>query len=102
VRLTARRTSGDLRPAACLYRGTETSLSPDELAAAEELALDYTIAEGGEHHVAVRAWRGEGTADFELTATCTGGTCDGSEAPSPRADDAPRSRSAATVVDACA
>ena len=82
VRLNVRRTDGDLRPSGYLYRGTEVFVHPDDYEVdAGSVHLDYTIADGGEHHIVVKAYHGEGAGSFELVPECTGGTCDGSGIP---------------------
>ncbi|MFK7986212.1 MAG: hypothetical protein AB8I08_09280 [Sandaracinaceae bacterium] len=78
IQVTITRTGGDLRPSAYLYRGTEMFLAPDSYdAGADEVTLNYVIAASGEHHVVVKAYRGEGAGDFELSVTCIGGMCAG-------------------------
>ncbi|MEC7518269.1 MAG: hypothetical protein VYE22_00315 [Myxococcota bacterium] len=78
IRLTVRRTSGDLRPSAYLYRGTEVFLRPASFdVTADSVTLDYTLEQGGEHHILVKAYRGEGAGGFVLETACTGGACDG-------------------------
>ncbi|MGE0790800.1 MAG: hypothetical protein AB7S26_34315 [Sandaracinaceae bacterium] len=78
IRVTVTRTSGDLNPAGYLYRGTEIYVRPTEYTVGEAgVSLDYTGLEGGEHHIVVKAYHGEGAGEFELVVECTGGACAG-------------------------
>lgn len=78
VRVTVTRTAGDLRPAAYLYRGTEIYVAPDDYQVGDgTVTLEYAIEEGGEHHIVVKAYHGEGAGEFELATECTGGACAG-------------------------
>ncbi|MEM7606644.1 MAG: hypothetical protein AAF411_14905 [Myxococcota bacterium] len=76
-----RRTSGDLRPSAYLYDGGSPNrfVRPETFeTAADRVTLNYTVeAVSGTFFIAVRAYEGEGTGDFEMRTTCTGGPCMG-------------------------
>lgn len=78
LRITVNRTSGDLKPSAYLYRGTETFVEPVDYETRDGfVTLSYRIAAGGEHHIVVKAYEGRGNGAFELSVECTGGTCRG-------------------------
>lgn len=78
VRISVTRTSGDLRPSAYLYRGTEIFLPPSDYETGDgTVTLNYEIADGGEHHIVVKAYQGEGAGEFELATECLGGACAG-------------------------
>ncbi len=78
VRVSVMRTGGDLNPAAYLYRGTEDYIRPSSYETEDgRVALDYVLERGGEHHIVVKAYHGEGSGSFEVLVECIGGACAG-------------------------
>lgn len=78
ITVVIRRTSGDLRPAAYLYRGTETFVRPELFdVTPSRVELDFIIASGGQHHIVVKAHDGVGAGGFEMEVRCNRGPCEG-------------------------
>lgn len=75
--------SGDLNPHISLFYGTSTYIHSESWNRdGDALTKEYLIESAGSHLIAVRAYQGQGSGRYRVTATCLGGPCNG-EFPEP-------------------
>lgn len=75
-------TEGTLAPDFGLFYGGVNKVSSDSYdAQPTQLVKHYTVRTGGQHFIGVRAYQGQGSGDYTLVATCTGGPCAGEPVP---------------------
>ena len=70
--------SGDLAPDFSLFlSGTVKVKSKSFENGTKKLTKTYELESGGRHYIGVAAYKGKGSGDYSLVATCTGGPCKG-------------------------